>query len=93
MCLTYTEAGAKAMRDRLQKFIGATAYDVGIYTFHSFCNLIIRENPEEFGLFGNFDLASDLDLNNIATDITKSFQKTIHFIIIKIIMLTPSTIF
>lgn len=81
------------MRDRLQKFIGATAYDVGIYTFHSFCNLIIRENPEEFGLFGNFDLASDLDLNNIATDITKSFQKTIHFIIIKIIMLTPSTIF
>ena len=75
LCLTYTEAGAKAMRDRLQKFIGATAYDVGIYTFHSFCNLIIRENPEEFGLFGNFDLASDLDLNNIATDITKSFQK------------------
>ena len=69
LCLTFTDAGATAMRNRLQQFIGAAAYDVGIFTFHSFCNMIIRENPEEFDLYGDFDLASDLDLNLIVNEI------------------------
>src|ERR1700755_1167077 len=38
LCLTYTDAGAIAMRRRLLQFIGADAYKVNIYTFHSFCN-------------------------------------------------------
>src|SRR5678815_4787990 len=41
LCLTYTDAGAIAMRRRLLQFIGADAYKVNIYTFHSFCNDII----------------------------------------------------
>jgi DNA helicase II / ATP-dependent DNA helicase PcrA len=44
LCLTYTEAGAIAMRRRLQSFIGPDAYKVHIHTFHSFCNDIIQEN-------------------------------------------------
>ncbi|MGB3114781.1 MAG: ATP-dependent DNA helicase [Ferruginibacter sp.] len=44
LCLTYTDAGAVAMRSRLQKFIGADAYKVHIHTFHSFCNEIIQDN-------------------------------------------------
>src|SRR5215471_21413234 len=35
LCLTYTEAGAVAMRKRIQEFIGADAYKVNIYTFHA----------------------------------------------------------
>lgn len=73
LCLTFTDAGATAMRNRLQQFIGAAAYDVGIFTFHSFCNMIIRENPEEFDLYGDFDLASDLDLNLIVNEIVQEF--------------------
>src|SRR3984885_13430403 len=44
LCLTYTDAGAIAMRRRLQSFIGPDAYKVQIHTFHSFCNDIIQEN-------------------------------------------------
>src|SRR6478672_11088725 len=44
LCLTYTDAGAIAMRRRLQQFIGAAAYKVNIYTFHAFCNDVIQDN-------------------------------------------------
>ena len=48
LCLTYTDAGTIAIRKRLQQFIGADAYKVNIYTFHSFCNDIIQENLSWF---------------------------------------------
>src|SRR5258707_5816189 len=44
LCLTYTDAGAIAMRRRLLSFIGPDAYKVNIHTFHSFCNDIIQDN-------------------------------------------------
>src|SRR5689334_15064199 len=44
LCLTYTEAGVIAMRKRLVEFIGPSAYKVGIYTFHAFCNDVIQDN-------------------------------------------------
>src|SRR5580693_7493769 len=34
LCLTYTDAGAVAMRKRLISFVGPDAYKVNIYTFH-----------------------------------------------------------
>jgi DNA helicase-2/ATP-dependent DNA helicase PcrA len=48
LCLTYTDAGAVAMRKRLLSFIGPDAYKVNIYTFHAFCNDIIQENLSLF---------------------------------------------
>ena len=48
LCLTYTDAGAIAMRRRLNSFIGSDAYKVNIYTFHAFCNDIIQENLSLF---------------------------------------------
>lgn len=50
LCLTYTEAGTIAMRKRLLSFIGPDAYKIPIHTFHSFCNLVIQENLDYFGL-------------------------------------------
>jgi len=50
LCLTYTDAGTIAMRKRLLQFIGPDAYRVQIHTFHSFCNKIIQENKEVFGV-------------------------------------------
>ncbi|MEY2897955.1 MAG: hypothetical protein RL138_8 [Bacteroidota bacterium] len=48
LCLTYTDAGAIAMRKRLASFIGAAAHKVNIYTFHAFCNEVIQHHPEYF---------------------------------------------
>jgi len=52
LCLTFTDAGVKAMRERLLQFIGPEAHRVHIYTFHSFCNNIIQDNPSLFGAHG-----------------------------------------
>jgi DNA helicase-2/ATP-dependent DNA helicase PcrA len=60
LCLTYTDAGAVAMRKRLFEFIGPEAYRVNIYTFHAFCNEIIQENLDYFGKL-TLDALSDLD--------------------------------
>ena len=48
LCLTYTDAGAMAMRRRLLGFIGSDAYKVNIYTFHAFCNDVIQDNLSLF---------------------------------------------
>jgi DNA helicase II / ATP-dependent DNA helicase PcrA len=48
LCLTFTESGVVAMRKRLLTFIGNAAFHVRIHTFHSFCNDVIKENPETF---------------------------------------------
>src|SRR3954468_2437374 len=48
LCLTYTDAGAMAMRRRLVHFIGSDAYKVNIFTFHAFCNDIIQDNLSLF---------------------------------------------
>lgn len=49
LCMTYTEAGTVAMRQRLLDFIGPDAYRISISTFHGFCNQLIRQYPEYFG--------------------------------------------
>ncbi|WP_273445409.1 ATP-dependent DNA helicase [Neolewinella agarilytica] len=49
LCLTFTEAGVKAMRERLLQFIGPEAHRIGIYTFHGFCSNLIQQNLQYFG--------------------------------------------
>jgi DNA helicase-2/ATP-dependent DNA helicase PcrA len=60
LCLTYTDAGAIAMRRRLLSFIGPDAYKVSIHTFHSFCNEVIQENLPLFEKT-SLDPLSDLE--------------------------------
>src|SRR6476620_2516570 len=62
LCLTYTDAGAIAMSRRLTSFIGADAYKVHIYTFHSFCNDVIQDNLH---LFDKHSLDAISELENI----------------------------
>lgn len=51
LCLTFTDSAAVNMRDRLLSVIGPEAYSVRVGTFHSFCQSIIRANPEYFYQF------------------------------------------
>ncbi len=48
LCLTFTESGAANMRERLVRFIGTSAYDVQIGTYHAFGGDLIRRYPEYF---------------------------------------------
>jgi DNA helicase-2/ATP-dependent DNA helicase PcrA len=74
LCLTYTDAGAIAMRRRLQQFIGADAYKVNIYTFHAFCNDIIQDNLSLFEK-NSLDAISELENIQLFKKLIDGFQK------------------
>ena len=48
VCLTYTEAGASEMLDRLEKLLGERGRNVRVSTIHAFCSALILDNPDEF---------------------------------------------
>lgn len=61
LCLTYTDAATIAMRNRLIQFIGPTAYNINIYTFHAFCNDVIQDNLRYFGGIRELQVINDLE--------------------------------
>jgi len=75
LCLTYTDAGAIAMRKRLVDFIGASAYKVTIATFHSFCNDIIQDNLSLFEK-PSLDPISELEKIELLKILIDQFDKT-----------------
>ena len=74
LCLTYTDAGAIAMRRRLQQFIGADAYKVNIYTFHAFCNDVIQDNLSLFEKT-SLDAISELESIQLFKTLIDNFPK------------------
>ena len=62
LCLTFTDAGVQAMRNRLLELIGPEAHRVHIFTFHSFCNSIIQDRLD---LFGYHDMAPVSELEKV----------------------------
>ncbi len=69
LCLTFTESGANAMRERLTSIIGADAYKVAIHTFHSFGSEIINQNRQFFYGGAEFRPADELSSYEILRDI------------------------
>jgi len=74
LCLTYTDAGAIAMRRRLLSFIGPAAYKVNIYTFHAFCNDIIQDNLSYFEK-NKLDPISELEQIQMLRELVDGFPK------------------
>lgn len=60
LCLTFTDAGVQAMRQRLVSLIGPTAHRIPIMTYHTFCNRVIQENITYFGQ-SNLETLSDVE--------------------------------
>lgn len=75
LCLTYTDAGTIAMRKRLIDFIGSTAYNVHIYTFHAFANQVIQENIHLFGSARELQPLSDLEQVEVMVDLIDDLPK------------------
>lgn len=74
LALTYTDAGAIAMRQRLLKFIGPAAYRVNIFTFHAFCNKVINENNQYFGGYRNLQPISDVEQIQLLNEMIDEFD-------------------
>ncbi|PPK87448.1 DNA helicase-2/ATP-dependent DNA helicase PcrA [Neolewinella xylanilytica] len=75
LCLTFTDAGVKAMRERLLGFIGPEAHRVGIYTFHSFCSNVIQNNLHYFGRPG-LEPLSELERVRIIRELLDGLAQT-----------------
>lgn len=61
LALTFTDAGAANMRERLRTFLGTDAYRVPIFTFHAFCEHLIRSYPEAYERIIGGRLATDIE--------------------------------
>lgn len=71
LALTFTNSGVRAMRNKLLEYIGDDAYRVGIYTFHSFAENIIREFSSYFENMEGANVIGDLDKVKIIEEIIK----------------------
>lgn len=69
LCLTFTESGASAMRERLTLLMGKEAYHVGVYTFHSFGSEIINKYSDYFYSGAHFQPADELATHQILSTI------------------------
>jgi len=81
LALTYTTAGVIAMRENLIKIIGDRAYRVNIFTFHAFCEHIIKEFPFYFEELEGSRIISDLERIEIIESIIKvnKFEHLVSF--------------
>ena len=76
LCLTYTEVGARNMRQRLTQFVGKSAYDIQISTYHSFGSEIIRNYGEYFTQFDEDQPVDAIGQNVIMHEIYKELPAT-----------------
>ena len=72
LALTFTESGAKAMRERLFSYIGSEAYRVAIHTFHGFSQQLIHNYPDAYPHIIGGVPASDLEKIDIIETILES---------------------
>ncbi len=76
LCLTFTDSGAVAMRERLRSIIGTDAYKIAIHTFHGFGTEIINQNGEYFYHGAEFRPADELKQYEILRDIFSELEYT-----------------
>jgi DNA helicase-2/ATP-dependent DNA helicase PcrA len=69
LCLTYTESGEFAMRQRLVNIIGQKAYNITISTYHGFGRELISRFPEHFSDSNDLVAVDDLGINAIISQI------------------------
>lgn len=81
LALTYTTAGVIAMREKLLEIIGDRAYRINIFTFHAFCEHIIKEFPVYFEGLEESRVIGDLERVEIIEAIIKKnkFEHLVSF--------------
>lgn len=79
ICLTYSEAGARSMRERLTDILGPDAYRVGIFTFHGFGSDVINHYPEYFYGGADVEPADELAQHKLFEDVLSAAPAKNYF--------------
>lgn len=69
LCLTFTDSGAVAIRERLAGLLGPEAYKVAIHTFHSFGSEVINQYGDFFYEGAHFRPADELSSYEILSEL------------------------
>ena len=77
LALTYTDAAAKEMKERLVKLIGKDGYYIKVGTYHAFCADVIAENPERFSKPSGLATATELEKIQIIKEILEQESFTL----------------
>ncbi len=72
LCLTFTNAGVRAMRERLLSLIGSTASEVYIATFHRFAIGIIEKHFSLLGFESKPELIADTEAVALVDEILEN---------------------
>src|SRR3990170_7561240 len=74
LILTYTNAGVRAMRERLAKIIGPNGYDVVVETFHGFANNLINDSEEAASVKGDRIELTELERISLLEHLLNSLE-------------------
>lgn len=74
LCLTFSDAAARTMQNRLADMIGSSAYSVTISTYHSFGSDLILRYPDLFDQPEDTKPADDLRINQIIRAISQKLD-------------------
>lgn len=61
LCLTFSDTASSEMKQRLIKKMGVIASSVDIYTYHSFCNEVIKQYPSQFEMTPDVRLITETE--------------------------------
>lgn len=66
LCITFTNKACKEMKERIEKIVGASAKDITVKTFHSFCfDIIKQEAKRRTDIFTDFAIFDEEDCKEL----------------------------
>ncbi len=75
LAITFTNKAAKEMRQRVDKLVGPNAKDVWLFTFHGFCNRILRREIDQLaGYSHSFSIYDTTDCKNVLKEVLKKLN-------------------
>ncbi len=72
LCLTFTDAGVTAMRERLIRILGSDGHAAKVATFHSFSSEVMSDYPEKFIKSAELLQITDLERVQMLTTILEN---------------------
>ena len=75
LAITFTNKAAKEMRQRVDALVGPSAKDVWLYTFHGFCNQLLRREIGHLpGYTTAFSIYDPSDCKNVLKEALKKLN-------------------
>ena len=79
LCVTFTNKAAAEMKKRIRKLIGDEHDTTLICTYHSFCNRLLRENPEKLFLNKEFQIIDTYQQKSILGEIYQKYELKLDY--------------